>query len=338
MRVDTANQISHYAPMEFTYLGRSGLRVSRLCLGTYNFGTMTDKKEAFRIMDAALDAGINFFDTANHYPDFVNCGRTESFIGEWLAQGNNRRERIVLATKVYQPMKNPADGPNDDPGLSLFKIRRHFEGSLRRLQTDHIELYQMHHIDRRAGWDEIWEAFQGLVRQGKVDYVGSSNFPAWQMALAQSAAKELHFLGLVSEQHKYNLLCRLPELEVLPAARALGIGILIYSPLASGILAGKETSGESRRTQQRENARKYAQAMGEYEQICGDMGSSEAIVSLAWLLAQPAVTSVIIGPRTEEQLISSIKCLDSNLTATEISQIDTIFPGPGGPAPEAYAW
>lgn len=169
--------------MHYEFLGRSGLRVSRLCLGTYNFGTVTDEDEAHRMMDVALEAGINFFDTANHYPDFVNCGRTEEVIGRWLVQGGGRRERIVLATKVYQPMKDALDGPNDEPGLSKYKIRRHLEGSLRRLQTDHVELYQMHHIDRRTTWEETWEAFATLVAQGKIDYVGSSNFPGWRSPL-----------------------------------------------------------------------------------------------------------------------------------------------------------
>ena len=224
--------------MEYARLGRSGLKVSRLCLGTYNFGALTDEPEAFRIMDAALDAGINLFDTANHYPDFVNCGRTEEFIGRWFAQGGGRREKVVLATKVYQPMRDPLDGPNDEPGLSKYIIRRHAEGSLRRLRTDHIELYQMHHIDHDAVWEEVWEAFEILVHQGKIDYVGSSNFPGWRLAQAQAAATARSFFGLVSEQHRYSLLCRLPELEVLPAARALGIGVLAYSPLGGGLLGG----------------------------------------------------------------------------------------------------
>lgn len=326
--------------MKYTYLGRSGMRVSRLCLGTYNFGTFTDEREACRIMDAALDAGINFFDTANHYPDFSNCGRTERYIGRWFAQGNGRRERIVLATKVYQPMKDSLDGPNDEPGLSIYKIRRHLGGSLRRLQTDHIELYQMHHVDRRASWDEVWEAFQGLVRQGTIDYVGSSNFAGYHLALAQAAAKERHFLGLISEQHRYNLLCRLPELEVLPAAQTLGIGVIAYSPLAGGQLAGGALNPPrgSRREQLGDSAQRHREALAAFADFCREVGEQEANVALAWILAQPALNGVIIGPRTVDQLKASLRAVELRLDDDALTRLDGIFPGPGKPAPEAYAW
>lgn len=197
--------------MKYSYLGKSGLKVSQLCLGTMNFGPETEEKEAFRIMDAALDAGINFFDTANVYGGQDRRGWTEEIIGRWFQQGGGRREKVVLATKVYNDMFDEQDGPNSGSGLSAYKIRRHFEGSLRRLQTDHIELYQMHHIDRNVSWDELWGAFEILVSQGKADYIGSSNFAGWHIAAAQAKAKERHFLGLVSEQHLYNLLERTPE-------------------------------------------------------------------------------------------------------------------------------
>ena len=326
--------------MHYGFLGRSGLRVSRLCLGTYNFGTVTAEAEAYRIMDVALDAGINFFDTANHYPDFVNCGRTEEIIGRWLAQGGGRRERLVLATKVYQPMKDPLAGPNDEPGLSKYKIRHHLEGSLRRLQTDRVELYQMHHIDRRTTWDETWEAFATLAAQGKIDYVGSSNFPGWQLALAQAAARERHFLGLVSEQHKYNLLCRLPELEVLPAAQALGIGVIVYSPLASGMLGGRAWQPEpgSRRAGIQAWAEGARPQLERFDKLCGDLGQPAGVVALAWLLAQPAVSAVIIGPRTVEQVRASVAAVECALDSSARQQLNELFPGPGGPAPEAYAW
>jgi len=170
--------------MEYCSLGRSGLQVSRLCLGTGNFGTggtekanwgTVGEKEAFQIMDAALDAGINFFDTANVYGGVGHRGYTEEIIGRWFAQGGGRREKTVLATKVGRIMEEDEyDGPNKPEGLSLYKIRRHFEGSLKRLQTDHIELLQMHKVDRRVTWDELWEAFEGLVRQGKLDYVSAT--------------------------------------------------------------------------------------------------------------------------------------------------------------------
>lgn len=326
--------------MKFTYLGRSGLRVSRLCLGTYNFGTATQEAEAFRIMDAALDAGINFFDTANHYPDFVNCGRTEEFIGRWFAQGNNRREKVVLATKVSQPMKNVMDGPNDEPGLSIYKIRRHLEASLRRLQTEHVELYQMHHIDRRTPWEELWEAFESVVRQGKADYIGSSNFAGWHLATAQAAARARNFMGLVSEQHRYNLLCRLPELEVLPAALALGIGVIAYSPLQFGLLGGHALDPRpgSRSSESRELAEHHRRQLESFAALCRELGQPEATVALAWLLANPAISAVIIGPRTVEHVTSALAAAELAVDANVQNQLSAIFPGFSRPAPEAYAW
>lgn len=326
--------------MEYTYLGRSGMRVSRLCLGTYNFGTVTNESEAGRIMDAALEAGINFFDTANHYPDFVNCGRTEEYIGRWLAQGNGRREKTIIATKVYQPMEDPLDGPNNEPGLSAYKIRRHIEGSLKRLQTDHIELYQMHHVDKRASWDEVWEAFEVLKQQGKIDYVGSSNFAGWHLAVAQASAQARHFLGLVSEQHRYNLLCRLPELEVLPAARAHGIGILAYLPFAGGLLVGNldHPPQGSRRAELADEIERHKTKLTAFSAFAKELGEKEADIAVAWLLAQPALTSVIIGPRTVAQLKSSLHAVELKLDQDALSKLNTIFPGPGGHAPEAYAW
>ena len=326
--------------MEYAHLGRSGLKVSRLCLGTVNFGMVTDEKEAFRIMDAALEAGINFFDTANQYPDFVSCGRTEEFIGRWFAQGGGRRDKVVLATKVYQPMRDPLDGPNDEPGLSKYIIRRHVEGSLRRLQTGHIDLYQMHHIDRRAAWEEVWEAFEILVRQGKISYVGSSNFPGWRLAQAQGEAKARHFMGLVSEQHRYSLLCRLPELEVLPAAAALGIGVLAYSSLAGGLLGGRALDPEagSRTEQVRGAVDAHRDKFVAFSELCKELGESEATVAMAWALANPALTSVVIGPRTAEQVGSALRTVEVRLSDETMTKLNEIFPGPGGPAPEAYAW
>ena len=326
--------------MQYANLGRSGLKVSRLCLGTVNFGLVTDEEEAHRIMDAALAAGVNFFDTANHYPDFVNCGRTEEIIGRWFAQGGGRRERVVLATKVYQPMRDPIDGPNDQPGLSKYKIRRHVEGSLRRLRTDHIELYQMHHVDRSAGWDEIWEAFEVLVYQGKISYVGSSNFAGWHLAVAQCEAMARNFMGLVSEQHKYNLLCRLPELEVFPAAMKLGIGVLPYSPLAGGMLSGHalDPPAGSRAAQSLQWARQHRDKLTAFSDICRQLGEAESNVALAWVLAHPAVSSVIIGPRTLAQFESSLRAVEISLDESAMAGLNEIFPGPGGQTPEAYAW
>lgn len=326
--------------MQYTSLGKSGMKVSRLCLGTMNFGPSTDEQEAFRIMDAAVDAGINFFDTANIYGWGENSGLTETIIGRWFKLGGGRREKVVLATKVYGSMSDPLDGPNNEAGLSAYKIRRHLEASLKRLQTDHIELYQMHHVDPSVTWDELWGAFEVAVSQGKIGYVGSSNFAGWHIALAQAAAKERHFLGLVSEQHKYNLNCRLPELEVLPAAKELGLGVIPWSPLDGGLLGrnallkveGSRSGGNTERIEQ------HRQQLEAFAALCQELGEPQDNVALAWLLANEAVTAPIIGPRTLEQFESSLRCLDVKLDESVLKRLDEIFPGPGAAAPQAYAW
>ncbi|MBY0118176.1 aldo/keto reductase [Paenibacillus sp. FSL R5-0623] len=326
--------------MQYSYLGKSGLKVSRICLGTMNFGPATDEKEAFRIMDAALDAGVNFFDTANIYGWGENSGLTEEIIGRWFNQGGGRREKVVLATKVYGSMHDDTDGPNNEAGLSAYKIRRHLEGSLRRLQTDHIELYQMHHVDPAVSWNELWGAFENAVHQGKIGYVGSSNFAAWQIAIAQSEAKNRHFLGLVSEQHKYSLNCRLPELEVLPAAKELGLGVIPWSPLDGGLLGrnalqkleGTRSGGIAGRIEQQQTQ------LEDFAALCRDLGEPQDTVALAWVAANPAVTAPIIGPRTLEQFETALKCLDVTLDEAVLKRLDEIFPGPGGHAPNAYAW
>lgn len=325
--------------MKYSALGRTGLQVSRLCLGTMNFGPETEEQEAYAIMDAALDAGINFFDTANVYGGLGNRGRTEEIIGRWFALGGGRRERVVLATKVYNVMEDLLDGPNEGRGLSAYKIRRHLEGSLRRLQTDHIELYQMHHVDRNCSWDELWGAFEGAVGQGKVGYIGSSNFAGWHLAVAQAAAKERHFLGLVSEQHKYNLLCREPELEVLPAAQAHGIGVIPWSPLAGGLLGRNAlTKTGVRSAQSSADLDRHRTALESFASLCRELGEPQDVVGLAWLLHQPAVTAPIIGPRTLQQLEDSLRVVDVTLSDDVLNQLHEIFPGPGKPAPEAYSW
>lgn len=324
--------------VQYAKLGKSGMKVSRLCLGTMNFGPLTDEQEAFRIMDAALDAGVNFFDTANVY-GWDQPGLTESIIGRWFKQGGGRRERVVLATKVYGTMKDEKD-PNDERGLSAYKIRRHLDASLQRLQTDHIELYQMHHIDRDVSWDELWAAFELAAAQGKIGYVGSSNFAGWDIAVAQSEAKARGFFGLVSEQHKYSLNCRLPELEVLPAAQNLGLGIIPWSPLDGGLLGrnalkkieGSRSGGNTERVEQH---RKQLEA---FAALCQELGEPQDNVALAWLLANPAVTAPIIGPRTLEQFESSLRSLEVTLDDAVLARLDEIFPGPGGAAPKAYAW
>lgn len=323
--------------MEYKRLGRTGLKVSRLCLGTMNFGPFTSETDSFAIMDKALELGINFFDTANVYGRRLGEGITEQIIGRWLAQGGRRREKIVLATKVYTRM---GDGPNDR-GLSAYHIRNSCEGSLRRLQTDHIDLYQMHHIDRETPWEEIWQAMEQLVREGKVVYVGSSNFPGWQIAQANGIATSRHFMGLVSEQSIYNLSARMIELEVIPACRVYGMGLIPYSPLGGGLLAGSlQKVSEGRRSEKwaSERIEKHRTQLEAYESLCRDLGEKPADVALAWLLHNPVVTSPIIGPRTLDQFEGSLRSLEIDLPDNLLAKLNEIWPGPGGEAPEAYAW
>ncbi len=321
--------------MKYTHLGRTGLTVSRLVLGTMNLGPRTSEADSHTLMDRALELGFNFWDTANRYGREVSDGYTEEIIGRWLAQGG-RRERIVLATKLYGPM---GDGPNDR-GLSAYHIRQACEDSLRRLQTDHIDLYQMHHIDRSTPWEEIWQAMETLVQQGKVLYVGSSNFAGWHIAQAQEAARARHFMGLVSEQSVYNLTNRTVELEVLPAAQAYGLGVIPWSPLAGGLLGGVQKASEGRRASEgvQKSIEKHRAQLQAYEALCRDLGETPADVALAWLLHNPAVTGPIIGPRTLAQLEGSLRALDIALSPETLARLDEIWPGPGGPAPEAYAW
>jgi len=333
--------------MKYAHLGRTGLKVSRLCLGTMNFGPRTDEKEAFAIMDRALEAGINIFDTANIYGRLYNrtsdmhTGWSEEIIGRWFAQGGNRREKVILATKLYCNMYDDNDGPNYE-GLSAYKIRKDIEGSLTRLRTDHIDLYQMHHIERHAPWEEIWWSFESLINQGKAIYIGSCNFGARHLAYAQASAEKRNFLGLVSEQHRYSLLCRLPELEVLPAAKELGLGVLPWSPLGGGLLNGKVLSSNANNSRSLEASKglrpKQRKQLQAYSELCKEIGESESSVALAWLLANPIVTSPIIGPRTLEQLDDALHAVDIELSEDILKELDNIFPGPGGEAPEAYAW
>ena len=322
--------------MQYARLGRTALKVSRLCLGTMNFGPLTSEADSFAIMDRACELGINFFDTANVYGWRTGEGVTEQIVGRWLAQGGGRREQVVLATKVYGKM---GEGPSDR-GLSAWHIRRACDESLRRLRTDRIDLYQMHHVDRDAPWDEVWQAMEQLVQQGKVIYVGSSNFAGWQIAQASAAAAARHFLGLVSEQSLYNLTARAIELEVIPACRAHGVGVIPWSPLAGGLLAGGATATEGRRAgeRQRKNVERYRAQLDAYEALCRDVGAAPADVALAWLLQNPAVTASIVGPRTMEQLTGSVRALEVRLSADHLARLDRIWPGPGGEAPEAYAW
>ena len=323
--------------MDYTQLGRTGLKVSRLCLGTMNFGVHTEEDDSHAIMDRALDEGINFFDTANVYGWGENRGRTESYIGNWFAKNHTRRDRTVLATKLYGDMGN---WPNEGK-LSALNIRRACEASLRRLQTDYIDLYQFHHIDRNAPWEEIWQACETLVTQGKVIYFGSSNFAGWHIAAAQGAADRRNFLGLVSEQSIYNLARRQVELEVLPACRHFGLGVIPWSPLDGGLLGGvlrKEREGTRRYSKQAsERLEKLREALEGYETLCEEIGQEPGQLGLAWLLAQPAVTAPIVGPRTMEQLESALAALEITIDRDVLDRLDELFPG-HRPAPEDYAW
>jgi aryl-alcohol dehydrogenase-like predicted oxidoreductase len=330
--------------MEYTHLGRSGLSVSRLVLGTMNFGPETSEEDSRTIMDRAHEHGINFFDTANVYGRKPGEGVTEQIIGRWFATGGGRREKTVLATKVYLPM---GDWPNES-SLSALNVRRACDASLKRMQTDYIDLYQMHHIDRNTPGEEIWEAFNVLRQQGKVLYFGSSNFAGWHIAQAQEAARSRHFLGLVSEQSIYNLMSRWVELEVLPAARQYGLGVIPWSPLHGGALSGvlrKQKEGVASRSSLGHAAdalAKHQETIEAYEKLCADIGEDPAHVGLAWLLAQDGVTGPIIGPRTVEQLDGSLRALAITLDDDTLAKLDELFPPPAPngakPAPEAYAW
>lgn len=323
--------------MHYARLGRTALQVSRLCLGTMNFGPETSEADSHRIMDTALEQGINFFDTANVYGRSAGRGATEEIVGRWFAKGEGRREKVVLATKVYGPMTDRVN----ERGLSALNIRRACEASLKRLQTDHIDLYQMHHIDRTAPWEEVWEAMERLVREGLVVYVGSSNFAGWHIAKANEAARKRDFLGLVSEQCLYNLAARTVELEVLPACRDYGLGVIPWSPLHGGLLGGAAARAkEGRRSSQpvQELLAKHSAKVETYEALCADMGEKPADVALAWLLMRPGVTAPIIGPRTVEQLTGSLRALEIRLGEAALERFDEIWPGPGGEAPEAFAW
>jgi len=323
--------------MEYVQLGRTGLEVSRLCLGTMNFGPQTSEIDSHAIMDKALELGINFFDTANVYGWKTGEGLTEKILGRWFALGDGRREKVAIATKVYGRM---SEWPNDSR-LSARHIRRACEESLHRMQTDHIDLYQMHHVDRHTPWEEIWQAMEVLVQQGKVLYTGSSNFAGWHIVQAQEAAKARHFMGLVSEQSLYNLNDRMIELEVIPACKAYGLGLIPWSPLAGGLLAGvldKVKEGRRAAEDVQKDMQEKHPRLEAWEKFCKEMGEKPAHVALAWLLHNPAVTAPIIGPRMMEQLNGSLRALEIKLDEGALKKLDEIWPGPGGEAPEAYAW
>jgi aryl-alcohol dehydrogenase-like predicted oxidoreductase len=324
--------------MDYTHLGRTGLLVSPLCLGTMNFGPLTTEGDSHAVMDRALEHGINFFDTANVYGWRKGEGVTEQIVGRWFAKGGGRRDKVVIATKVYGSM---GDWPNQSK-LSAAGIIRQCEASLRRLQTDQIDLYQMHHVDLDTPWEEIWQAMDVLVQQGKVVYVGSSNFAAWNIVQANEIARSRHSLGLVSEQSLYNLVERTIELELLPACRAYGVGVIPWSPLYGGLLGGilrkTEQQGRSASGRAAEALPKLRPQVQDYESFCDELGEQPADVALTWLLHQQGVTAPIIGPRTIEHLDGAIRAIDITLDEKALGRLDQIWPGPGGPAPAAYAW
>lgn len=332
--------------MNYNYLGKSNLTVSRICLGTMHFSKATEEKDAFKIMDQALELGINFFDTANVYGE--PCGQTEEIIGKWFKQGGGRRERVVLATKVYGDMVRAHYVPNEDRGLSAYKIRKHLEDSLRRLQTDHLDLYQVHHIDRRITGEEFWGTFEQHINKGEILYVGTSNFPGWGLAKFQMLAKQRGMLGIVSEQTQYNLLNRIPELEVIPAAHEFGIGIMAYMPLAGGMLSGKKSSTIGSRT----NSVESEYGMGskgntqreEFSKLCSEIGEKENVVAIAWTLANSTVATAIVGVRTLGHLDGLERATELKLDEEVMKRLDSIFninkgrPIRPGAAPEAYSW
>jgi aryl-alcohol dehydrogenase-like predicted oxidoreductase len=321
--------------MKYRQLGRSALRVSELCLGTMNFGPRTSEAESFAILNAAFAAGVNFIDTANQYGGHLGVGTTESMLGKWLAEDRGRRDRIVLATKVHEPMSEDVN----DRGLSARHIQAACDASLKRLNVDHIDLYQMHHFDRAAPIEEIWQAMDRLIAQGKITYVGSSNFPGWAIAEANEKAIAGRRLGLVSEQSLYHLIERRVELEVIPACRHYGVGLLVWSPLAGGLLAEPSKDSADRRQSDAIRATRAARAdqFERFQSLAAELHASPSTVALAWLLHQAVVTSVIIGPRTLPQLQGALSAGDLKLDQTMLDRLDAIFP-PSGPAPEAYAW
>lgn len=323
--------------MDYVCLGRTGLRVSRLCLGTMNFGSETSQEASFEILDRAIELGINLVDTADVYNWKVFDSSAEEILGRWFAQGNGRRDKVILATKVYGMM---GLGPNER-GLSAYHIRHACEESLRKLQTDRIDLFQMHHIDLETPVEEFLEAMEHLVRQGKVLYVGSSNFPAWHLAEVQLLARQRHFLGLVSEQCLYSLADRTVELEVLPACKRFGLGVLTWSPLRGGLLAGAlQPKAASRRKAEfvQTKLAVLREKVERFEAFCTQCDESPERVALAWILANPIITAPIIGPRTVEQLVSSCSALELAVDADMRAALDRIWPGPGGTAPDAYSF
>lgn len=315
--------------MTYRPLGRTGVLVSSLCLGAMNFGGPTDEADSIAIINRALDGGINFIDTANVY----NAGESERIVGKALKE-NGRRDEVVLATKVYGKM---GDGPNDQ-GVSRYHILKACEDSLRRLQTDHIDLYQLHRPPMTVPQDETLRAFDDLVRSGKVRYIGCSTFPAWKVMEALAISQQQNLARYISEQPPYNLLDRRIENELVPLAHQYGMALLPWSPLAGGILAGRYANKEqfppgSRAERANEIFRNRITQRGLDVAIAlGEMARKRNLTSsqlgLLWVMDQPGVTAPIIGPRTMAHLEDALPVLDMKLADEDRPLFDAlVHPG-----------
>ncbi len=336
--------------MEYVNLGRTGCKISRLCLGTMNFGPRTPEPDAHAIMSRAFELGVQFWDTADVYGGKTGEGITEQIIGNWLSGNSAKRDQIVLATKFQGTM---GTGPNDR-GASAFHIRQACEASLRRLKTDHIDLYQMHHVNRDCAWEEVFGALEMLRLQGKIVYAGGSNYAGWHIAQAAEAAKQVGVLGMVAEQSKFSLDCRFIELEVLPACRHYGLAMIPWSPLSGGILGGVLSGDKGIRRASAQETRKidlFRPHLEKWEALCKETGERPADMALAWMLHIPGVTAPIIGPRTLAQLDESQRALAIKLAPEQMAKIDEIWPpirhidaihfqknAFRHESPEAYAW
>jgi aryl-alcohol dehydrogenase-like predicted oxidoreductase len=321
--------------MKMKRLGGTGLKVSEICLGTMTFSNQADLDTSFAIMDTAEQVGVNFFDTANVYPgaNTGKTGTTEEFVGKWLHE-RQARERIVLATKVRGKM---GEQPNDQ-GLSRKHIISACEASLRRLQTDYIDLYQVHQVDLETPIDETLSALDDLVRAGKVRYIGCSNFPTWRLADALWTSKVEHLERFVSVQPRYNMLFRMIEDELLPLCQAHGVGVIVYNPLAAGMLSGRYVQSRSAESGSRFRSqnpndlyrRRYWDdaLMSEVERLYEYFtarGKSLTHVAVAWVLAQPAITSAIVGASRPEQLLDSVQGVDLTLSDEEMQMCNDVW-------------
>lgn len=319
--------------LEPRQIGRSGLRVSPVCLGTANFGHVTDAPTAHRMLSRALAEGVFFLDTADIYNREELENPSEVIIGRWFGEDRARRQRVVLATKVYGVT---GEGANDR-GLSARHIRLACEESLRRLRTDWIDLYILHHVDRTVHWEETLDALERLKTEGKILYYGTSNFAAWQLTGLHLTACVRNMFGPISEQSPYSLARREVESEVLPACRHQGIGFLAYSPLAEGLLAGPDAGTRRTRPTTAKRRAQNAKRLDVWHECCRNHGLAPSAAALGWVMSQPDVTAAVIGPRTEEQLDDAIAAASVPPDAALLEAIAAEWPGPGV-APEAYAW